>query len=73
MELGGVGVIHLNIYNAQSTLIRLIPSQGHQSGIFQRPTVGQTRIAYHLYGKPGNSGENSNETFIPVEIFRQKK
>ena len=28
--------------------------------------------AYHLYGKPGNSGENSNGRFFPVEIFRKK-
>ena len=28
--------------------------------------------AYHLYGKPGNSGENSNGTVHPVEIFRKK-
>ena len=28
--------------------------------------------AYHLYGKSGNSEENSNGTVIPVEIFRKK-
>ena len=28
--------------------------------------------AYQLYRKPGNSGENSNGRFIPVECFRKK-
>ena len=31
-----------------------------------------TTSAYHLYGKPGNSGENSNGTVHPVEILRKK-
>ena len=31
--------------------------------------MGQTRSAYHLYGKPGNSGENSNETDHPGGHF----
>ena len=29
--------------------------------------------AYHLYGKPGVSGKNSNETLHPVGIFRVKR
>ena len=28
--------------------------------------------AYHLYGKPGNSGENSNRTVHPVGILRKR-
>ena len=28
--------------------------------------------AYHLYGKPGNSGENLNETVYPAGNFPQK-
>ena len=28
--------------------------------------------AYHLYKKPGISGEKSNETVHPVEMFRKK-
>ena len=31
-----------------------------------------TTSAYHLNGKPGNSGENWNGTVHPVEIFRKK-
>ena len=33
---------------------------------------GKSASAYYLYGKPGNSGENSNGKFFPVEIFRKK-
>ena len=29
--------------------------------------------AYHLYKKPGISGEKSNETVHPVEMFRKKQ
>ena len=32
-----------------------------------------SRSAYHLYGKPGNSGENSDETIHPGEDFSGKK
>ena len=35
--------------------------------------VTQTRSAYHLYGKPGNSGENSNRTVHPGGNFPEKK
>ena len=35
--------------------------------------MGQTRSDYHLYGKPGNSGENSNETDHPGGNFPLKK
>ena len=31
------------------------------------------RSAYHLYGKPGNSGENSNGTVYPGGNFPGKK
>ena len=31
-----------------------------------------TKSAYHLYGKPGNSGENSNGTVHPVGNFPEK-
>ena len=34
---------------------------------------GQTYSAYHLYGKPGNSGENSNGTVHPGGNFPRKK
>ena len=34
--------------------------------------VTQTRSAYHLYGKPGNSGENSNGTVHPGRSFPEK-
>ena len=30
------------------------------------------RSAYHLYGKPGNFGENSNETVHPGGDFPEK-
>ena len=33
----------------------------------------QTRSAYHLYGKPGNSAENSNGTVHPGGNFPEKK
>ena len=36
------------------------------------PIIGYTKTAYHLDGKPGNFGENSNGLFIPEEIFREK-
>ena len=36
------------------------------------PIIGDTKTAYHLDGKPGNFGENSNGLFIPEEIFREK-
>ena len=35
--------------------------------------VTQTRSAYHLHGKPGNSGENSNGTVHPGGNFPEKK
>ena len=34
--------------------------------------VAKLRAAYHLYGKPGNSGENSNGTVHPGGIFQNK-
>ena len=36
------------------------------------PIIGDSKTAYHLDGKPGNFGENSNGLFIPEEIFREK-
>ena len=33
----------------------------------------KTRSAYHLYGKPGNSLENSNEMVYPGGNFPEKK
>ena len=32
-----------------------------------------TRSAYHLYGKPGNSGENSNGTVHSGGMFSEKR
>ena len=35
--------------------------------------VIKTMSAYHLYGKPGNSGENSSRTVYPTGNFPGKK
>ena len=35
--------------------------------------VTQTGSAYHFYGKPGNSGENSNGTVHPGGNFLEKR
>ena len=35
--------------------------------------LGVIRSAYRLYGKPGNSGENSNGTVYPGGNFPGKK
>ena len=37
------------------------------------PLVIKTMNAYHLYGKPGNSGENTNGTVHPGGNFLGKK
>ena len=34
---------------------------------------GELWSAYHLYGKPGNSGENSTGTVQPGENCQEKK
>ena len=36
-------------------------------------SFGVSKSAYHLYGKPGNSGENSNGTVHPDGNFPEKK
>ena len=42
-------------------------------GSGERALDSETRSAYHLYEKPGNSGENSNGIVLPGGNFPEKR